>query len=249
MTSVITKLLSFALFACLIAPVMFAGSIAPCPTASVAVYVALTAPCQIGSLEFSDFAYTNTFFPTLPGPPASAVTITPSTNPADPGLGLSAAWTVAGENGMDSALTYLVATISGAATIDDAAFGMTEGVTNPPVSVQVSETLCVGVAFGPGKCPDPDEIYVLIPTTGSQQVSTTFAPVSELTISDDIYIRSTGQDGAGSISGVSNNLPSPSTTPEPATPLLGLSGLLVLGQMARVARRRRQARDGDVTAG
>jgi len=42
-------------------------------------------PCQIGSLEFSDFAYTNTYFPTLPGPPASAVTVTPSSNPANPG--------------------------------------------------------------------------------------------------------------------------------------------------------------------
>src|ERR1017187_8718970 len=135
MTSVLTKLLSLTLFACLIASVMSAGTIAPCPTASVAVYVALTGPCQIGSLEFSNFAYTNTYFPTLPGPPASAVTVTPSTNSADPGLDLSAAWNVSAGAGMDSALTYLVATISGAPTIDTAAFGMTETNANPPVPV------------------------------------------------------------------------------------------------------------------
>lgn len=248
MTSVITKLLGLALLACLIAPVMSAGSlaIAPCPTASVAVYVALTGPCQIGSLEFSDFAYTNTYFPTLPGPPASAVTVTPSTNSADPGLDLSAAWNVSAGAGMDSALTYLVATISGAPTIDTAAFGMTEAIANPPVSVQVSETLCIGVAIGPGKCPAADEIFLTIPNTGSQQISTTFGPVSELTISNDIFIRSTGSGGNGTISHVTNNLPSP--TPEPGTPLLGLTGLLVFGQIARVAHRRRQACKGIVPA-
>jgi len=235
MTSVITKLLGLALLACLIAPVMSAGSIAPCPTASVAVYVALTGPCQIGNLEFSDFAYTNTFFPTLPGPPASAVTITPSSNP---GLDLSAAWNVSGGAGMDSALTYLVATISGAPTITGADFGMTEVITSPPVSVQVSETLCIGVALGPGKCPPADTTFLLIPNSGSQEISTTFGPVSELTISDDIFIRSTGQNGSGYITGVTNNL----VTPEPGTPLLGLIGLLVLGLMASVAHRRQQAR-------
>jgi hypothetical protein len=242
MTSVITRLLSLALFACLMASVMSAGSIAPCPTASVAAYEALTGPCQIGSLEFSDFAYTNTFFPTLPGPAASAVMVTPTTNPADPGLDLSASWTVSNGSGMDSALTYLVMSISGAPIMDQADFGMTATV-NSGVSIQVSETLCIGIALGPGKCPDPDELVVDIPSTGSQQTSVTFAPVSELTISNDIYIRSTGSspdDGTGSISSVTNTLPLPSTTPEPATLLLGLSGLLVLGQMTRVARRQRQ---------
>jgi hypothetical protein len=193
-------------------------------------------------LEFSDFAYTNTFFPTLPGPPASAVTVTPSTNAANPGLDLSAAWTVSGGAGMDSALTYLVATISGASSIDTASFGMTEVTTTPPVALQVSETLCVGVAIGPGNCPSADEIFIQIPNTGSQQISTTFSPVSELTISDDIFIRSLapdGPDGAGYISDVGNYLPT--ATPEPGTPLLGISGLLVLGTMARLAYRRRKA--------
>jgi len=246
MTSVTAKLLGLGLLACLIAPVMSAGGliVPACPTASVAAYVALAgAACQIGDLEFSDFAYTNTFFPTLPGPPANAVTVTPSTNLANPGFDLSAAWNVSNGAGMDSALTYLVATISGAATIDTASFGMTEVTTTPPVALQVTETLCVGVPLGPGNCPSADEIVLQIPNTGSQQISTSFGPVSELTISDDIFIRSLapdGPDGSGYISNVGNNLPE--ATPEPGTPLLGLSGLLVLGQMARVAyRRRRQA--------
>jgi hypothetical protein len=45
---------------------------------------------------------------------------------------------------MDSALTYLVMTISGAATIDDTAFGLTGVIASPPAPVQVAETLCTG---------------------------------------------------------------------------------------------------------
>jgi hypothetical protein len=228
-----TRILSLALLACAAASVMPAGVINPCPTASVAVYETLTVPCQVGSLEFSGFAYTNTYFPTLPGPAASAVTIAPSTNPADPGLNLSAAWNVSGGIGMDSALTYLVQTISGLPTIDEADFGMTEVTTSPQVSVQVSETLCIGVTLGPGACPPGDLISLNVPNTGSQWTSTTFGPVSELTISNDIFIKSNG--GTGSISNVGNNLPG--TVPEPGTPLLGLSGLLVLGFVAKFARR------------
>jgi hypothetical protein len=236
MTSVFTKLWGPVVLACLIVPIMSAGdvAIAPCPTASVATYVALTGPCQIGSLDFSDFAYTNAYFPTLPGPPANAVKITPSTNSADPGLDLSAAWNVSDEAGMDSALTYLVTTVSGAPSIDEAAFGMTEVITNPPVSVQVTETLCIGMAIGPGNCPSSDKISLQIPAAGSQQISTAFGPVSELTISDDIFIKSAGSNGSGMISNASNNLPS--ATPEPGTQLLGLAGLLVLVQLAHRRR-------------
>lgn len=251
MTSVITKVLSLALFACLIAPVVSAGPIAPCPTASLAVYLAAGAPCQVGSLEFSDFAYLNSFFPALPGPSAGDILVAPSDNPANPGLELSSTWTAAGAgNGMDSALTYLVRTVSGAPTIDSAVFGMTDTITNQPVSIQISETLCIGIALGPGKCPAADKLYLVIPSTpGFQQASASFGPVSEMTISDDIFIKSNGPDASGTISGVANNLPT--ATPEPGTPLLGLSGLLVLWQMARVAahrRRLRQACDGTIPA-
>ena len=235
MTSVLTKLLSLAVFACLIASVMSAGPIAPCPTASVAVYVALTGPCQIGSLEFSDFAYTNAYFPTLLGPPASAVTVTPSSNPGDPGLDLSAAWNVSSGAGMDSALTYLVQTVSGAPTIDQAVFGITDNIVSQPVSIQFSETLCVGVAIGPGQCPAADTIDLLVQ---SPQTSVSFAPVSVMTISNDIYIKANGS-GSGMISEVTNGLP----TPEPGMPLLSLSGLLALGLMARVGAHRRRLRN------
>ena len=235
MTSVLTKLLSLAVFACLIASVMSAGPIAPCPTASVAVYVALTGPCQIGSLEFSDFAYTNAYFPTLLGPPASAVTVTPSSNPGgDPGLDLSAAWNVSNGAGMDSALTYLVQTVSGAPTIDQAVFGITDNIVSQPVSIQFSETLCVGVAIGPGQCPAADTIDLLVQ---SPQTSVSFAPVSVMTISNDIYIKANGS-GSGMISEVTNSLP----TPEPGMHLLSLSGLLALGLMARVGAHRRRNR-------
>jgi hypothetical protein len=243
MMSVIKKLLSLALLACSIAAVMSAGTIVPCPTASVAAYVALTGPCQIGSLEFSDFAYSNTYFPTMPGPPASAIQVTPSSNPGDPGLELSSSsWTVSDGVGMDSALTYLVQTISGAPTIDQAAFGITDTIGRPAVTVQFAETLCIGVATGPGTCPSADEIYLLVPSTGT---SVSFGPVSVMSVSNDIFIKSDGPSGSGSIADVTNSLP----TPEPGVSLLSLSGLLALGLMAKVAaNRRRLQRDTIVEA-
>ena len=234
MTSEFKKLLSLTLFACSVATVMSAGTIVPCPTASVAAYVALTGPCQIGSLEFSDFAYSNSYFPTLPGPPASGVLVTPSSDPGDPGLELSSSWTVMGAgNGMDSALTYLVRTVSGAPTIDEAVFGITDSISREPVSIQFSETLCIGVATGPGTCPAADEIFLVVPNTGAV---VSFAPVSVMSISNDIFIKADANSGYGSITDVTNSLP----TPEPGISLLSLSGLLVLALMAKVAATRRR---------
>ena len=183
MTSVITKLLSLALFACLIAPVMSAGPIAPCPTASLAVYLAATAACQVDSLEFSGFSYNNSYFPTLPGPLASAILVTPSSNPADPGLEFSSAWTAAGAgSGMDSTIGYLVTTVSGAPTINEAVLGITDTVSSQPVWIFVSKTLCVGSPLEPGQCPAADilNLYVQSSTSGSQQTSASFGPVSEM---------------------------------------------------------------------
>lgn len=239
MTSALIKLLSLALFACLMASVVSAGSIAPCPTAPLSVYVAATAPCRIGALEFGDFTYTNSYFPALLGPPASAILVTPSNNPADPGLELSSPWTVAGAGkGMDSALTYLVMTISGAPTIDEAVFGITDTIISQPVSIQFSEALCLGVALGPGKCPSADKIDLVV---ANQQTFAAFAPVSVMTISNDIFIKSNGESGNGTISSVTNNLPTPEPgipTPEPGIPLLSLSGLLAWWLKSRVGARR-----------
>ena len=253
MMSVITKLLSLALFACLIAPVMSAGPIAPCPTASLAVYVAAGAPCQIGSLEFSGFAYANNYFPDLPGPSASNILVTPSGNPADPGLDFSSAWKVAGAgDGMDSEISYVVMTASGAPTIDEAVLGMTDTVNSMPLSIEYSEFFCLGkVVTGAGQCPTADQLDLVLqgPTSGFRQTSAAFAPVSEMTILNDIFIESQGANGCGTISNGSNNFPT--ATPEPGTPLLGLTGLLVLWQMARVGahrRRLRQACDGTIPA-
>ncbi len=233
MTSVFTKLLSLALLACSLAAVLSAGTIVPCPTASVAAYEALTGPCQIGSLEFSDFVYTNSYFPTLPGPPASAILVTPSSNPGDPGLELSSSsWTVSDGSGMDSDLTYLVRTISGAPTIDQATFGITDTIGSG-VTLLFAEYLCIGVPIGPGPgtCPPADEKYLVVPSTG---ISYLFPPVSVMSISNDIFIKSTG--GSGSVADVTDSLP----TPEPGISLLSLSGLLVLALMAKVAANRRR---------
>jgi len=254
MKSVITKLLSLALFVFLTAAVMSAGPIAPCPTASLAVYLAATAPCQVDSLEFSGFSYSNSYFPALPGPSASNILVTPSSNPADPGLDFSGTWTTADiAHGMDSTIGYLIATVSGAPTINHVDLGITDTISSQPVFIFLSETLCVGSTLEPGHCPAADilNIYIHPSTSGFQQTSASFGAVSEMAVTDDIFILSkgvilsNGLDGSGNIKEASNAFP----TPEPGTPFLSLSGLLVLGCLARLAHRLRQAHVGIVPAG
>jgi len=232
--------LGLALFACLIATVMSAGPIAPCPTASLAAYVAAAAPCQIGSLDFSGFGYANNYFPGLLGPSASNILVTPSTNPADPGLDFSSAWTAAGAgNGMDSVISYVVMTASGAPTIDEAVLGMTATVNSLPLSIQYSEFFCLGeVVTGVGQCPAADQLELMLqgPTSGYRQTSASFAPVSEMTVLNDIFIKSQGANGNGMVSDGGNNFPT--QTPEPATLLLALTGLLVLWRAANLGRSR-----------
>jgi hypothetical protein len=238
MTSLITKLLSLALFVLLIAPVMFAGPLVPCPTADLSVYLAATAPCEVGGLEFSGFGYSNNFFPADPGPSATNILVTPSTNSADPGLNFSSAWNVGGSgDGMDSLISYVVMTVSGAPTIDESDISITDTVPSLPLSIQYSEFMCLGKAIsGVGQCPSADELELTIqgPTSGPRQTSATFAPVSEMTVLNDLFVESQG--GSGSVSGAANNFPTPTTTPEPATPLLSLTGLLVLWRMAKAHR-------------
>jgi len=242
MTSVITKLSILVLFACLIAS---AGPLAPCPTASLAVYLAATAPCQVDSLVFSGFSYSNSYFPALPGPSASDILVTPSTNPTDPGFDFSSTWTASGiGSGMDSTIGYVASTISGAATIDEAALGLTDTVNSSPVFIFSSETLCVGSTLAPGQCPAADivNLYIQSSTSGSQQTWATFGPVSVLAVSNDIFIEAKGLNGSGNISDNPNGLP----TPEPGTPLLSLAGLVVLWSLARAVAHRRRLRQAPV---
>jgi len=239
MTSLITRLFGLALCACLIASVMSAGTIVPCTTASLAVYVAAAEPCQIGSLVFSDFAYANDYFPTMLGPSASNILVTPSSsNPSDPGLDFSSAWNVAGAgDGMDSVISYVVMTASGAPAINEASLGMTVTVNSLPLSLEYSEFFCLGkVVTGVGQCPAADQLELTLqgPTNGVQQTSASFGPVSEMTVLGDLFIKS-GLNGSGMISDGGNTFPA--NTPEPGTPLLGLTGLLVLWRMAKVRRR------------
>src|SRR5580704_132993 len=237
MTSGITKLLNLTLFACLVVPVAFAGTLAQCPTASLAVYLAASAPCEVSGLEFSGFAYGQNFLPGSPGPSAGSVTVTPSGT----GLDFSAAWNVSGlDDGMDSIISYAVMTVSGDPTITGSMLTMTDTVSSSPVSIDFEQFVCEGeIVTGTGQCPVGDETKLVIQggVSGTRQTSATFGPVSEMTVLDGIFIKSQGGAGGGSISTAGNGIPS-SSTPEPATPWLGLSGLLVLLQVARVRRRR-----------
>jgi len=158
-------------------------------------------------------------------------------------LEFSASWTAAGNgNGMDSAIVYAVSTISGAATLTGTGFGMTDSITSGSLTVDYSETMCLGeIVTGLHQCPTTDELLLQIQgdsPDGYRQTSGVFAPVSQITVLDDVFIKSLDPDGNGEILNGNNIFPN-TPTPEPATCLLGISGLLVLWQMGRAARRRK----------
>src|SRR5579862_8142770 len=148
-----TRIVVMPLLALALATALCAGTVNQCATASLATYVTSNTTCEIDGLIFSGFTYGPNHFPAHPGPSATNITVTPITNPADPGFLFSSPdWTASGGSFGDSAITYFVQTVSGAATIGSAALSMTDNVNSEPFSAIIGETLCLGLETKPGSC-------------------------------------------------------------------------------------------------
>jgi hypothetical protein len=190
-----------------------------CTTATLSQYVAT--PCTIGNLLFSDFSLTVN---TGSGILTSQVTVTPQTaSPLDPGIRFSSMpISVSAGGTMDVTISYVVATLSGSALIEDYSLSGITGsaATNGWGTVTASfdntvQQLLAGVGAFPG-------------TPLSEIDLSTFANVVH--VSTTIHVTKpsgTPPGGLASISIAQENFSE--QIPEPFSAVLIGSGLVLLG--------------------
>ena len=141
------KLLKLVLVGSLYGTAIFASSIAPCATQSLAEY--LEAPnCSVGDLVFGSFSYTPTSLGTGTAPAAAEIMVTPIDQPGDYGLAFSSNWIGGNVGGSDVAIGYFVATGSGEADLSAASLGMI-GTATGDANAVLDEFICPGEVFGP----------------------------------------------------------------------------------------------------
>lgn len=223
------KICKLIMLGCLVASAIVAGTVQPCTEQALSAY--LGAPnCSIGDLVFGAFTYTPTALGTGAIVPASAITVIPMNTPGNIGIEFAANWTGGAAGGTDSAIGYFVATGSGLPTLDAASLslmGQASGVAN----AVLDEFLCPGQAFSPTCANQVHLDQVIGSGTEPPNPYGTFAGVSNIGLVKDIRVY--GVTGTSSVSEITNNFPSNSTVPEPVTPLLCLSGLVVVWRLRK----------------
>jgi hypothetical protein len=229
------RLIGFALLACLGSTALMAGTIDPCTAELLSVYLTSTTGCQIGGFVFGSFYYNPTALGTGSIVLASQIMVTPILGSA-PGLQFSANWTGTGNGGTDSEIGYHMATVDGQAEISETTLGMT-GTATGLANALLGEYVCPGGNFTDlCSANSQDVVHLSIgigQNPGIQQPVGTFGPVSTLSVLKDVRVYGDGQ-GIATLSSITNEFP----TPEPVTPLLALSGLLVMWRL----RKRRTGR-------
>jgi hypothetical protein len=219
------KFFKLAMLGGLVSSVMLAGTVQPCTEQPLSAYVG-GANCSIGNLVFGGFTYESTALGTGMSVPASAITVVPLTTPGNLGIQFEANWTGGGAGGSDSAIGYFVATGSGAPTLDAASLSLVAEASGVANAV-LDEYLCPGGAFS-STCANQVHLDESVGLGGEPpNLSGTFAPVSIVGLVKDIRVY--GVTGTSSASVIANNYSTTtSPVPEPVTPVLCLSGLLLL---------------------
>lgn len=231
------ELLKLILFACLASVTAFASTLSDCSQQPLSTYLTMTSPCIIGRLAFSHFAYLPTSFGDETAVPADQIMVNPQAIPGDPGIQFMASWTASGQGGVDSAIGFLVTVLPGGPLIDSVTLNAALQVNHPSVLEGVVETICLGGQYGYNTCPLEDTVALRVDNQSDPTPAfISFAPQSQIAVLKDGFIAGLTINANGMISEVDNHYPA--SVPEPATPLLGLSGLLLIWRL----RRRQPAR-------
>jgi len=232
------KFLKLALLGCLFSTAMFATSILACTEQTLAAYLASSSNCSIGNLVFGSFSYQGTALGTGVALTPDQITVIPINTAGNVGIEFAANWVGSQVGGSDSAVGYFVATGSGAATITAASLGM-DATAAGDANAVLDEYICPGEVFS-STCANQIHLHDLEGPAGPSSpgpivLSSTFDPVSYLQLVKDIRVY--GVAGTSTVSDISNEYTAGLATPEPVTPVLCLSGLL----LAWVLQKRRSA--------
>lgn len=222
-------------FAILLASLAVAASFAvatptACSSETLNNYLVSGFACTIDNLVFSNFTYSDTASGTSPIP-STAVNVVPITIPDDEGLEFTAGWSVIEPAEEDSNIGFKVSTLNGLATIDQLGLEFNGNHTGTGSS-GVTETYCPGGTLI--TCPSGlQQIAVTNPPTVLSTTSLTFAAVSSISVSKDIFVDA-GNWGTASISNVDNTY-GQTGVPEPGTLCLIGGGLLTVGFLRKRA--------------
>jgi len=225
-----------ALFA--VSSTALATSIPTCVTGTLASYEALTNGCEINNLlfaNFSDMESANTASDLTP----SEITVSPDFTLLDEGLVFNAAWSVATPESIDSAISFTIQTVNGAATLDDISLSATESYTGGGIA-SVTENYCVGSLNGAGNhCPSTLQTIAVSDPPGQNNgpVTQTYGLTNELSVTKDIDVAASAANSTATITVVDNNYSQIGTVPEPISLVLVGAGLLGVGLLRKRSRR------------
>src|ERR1017187_5113043 len=138
-----TKRILLSLAACAILQTTVWG--APCPSGSLATYIALGAGgCTYGDKQFSGFELVgSTASATLTALAAGYISVKPTTIGGELGFTFSSLWSAGSNQFMDTAIGFDVAVIGGGAfLIDDASIAQSSGGFTGTGTATVTEGLC-----------------------------------------------------------------------------------------------------------
>jgi hypothetical protein len=203
-----------------------------------------TGGCEINNLLFDNFSDQESAAGSSVALTASEITVTPDSVFLDEGLQFSASWNVSTPSSLDSAISFTVQTVNGAATLDDISLSATETQTGNG-NAGVIESYCVGSLKGAGNhCPSALQTIAVSdpPANNNGPVTQTYGLTNELSVTKDIDVAAgantvNGAPSTASISVVSNNYSQIGSVPEPISFVLVGAGLLGVGLMRKRSRR------------
>jgi hypothetical protein len=182
-------------------------------TSTLADYIALgSTGVTIDDKLFFDFSYSGSGFGGAVAIPADGITVTPLTDPLNPGILFNAPWSVGPGQALDSLIQFKVQVLPGGNPIKDVSAEMVAFGTSPDGIITVAETTTFG--------------NLLLHSNGGTVSSAeiTFSPtMGVINVAKDISVN--GNSGIAALSGVTNRF---SEVPVPPAVLLFGTGLLGL---------------------